>query len=112
MEKNPNTTLAMVAAILEAQNLMYTQTEKAVDSYARYAQTKDRATAEKQIRDYLGYAQRDLRWSKAGWDTMQQVMATQDAALKNVDVTKAYSLQYLDRLRELGFNEAIGLPRS
>jgi NitT/TauT family transport system substrate-binding protein len=111
LAKNPNTLLALVAANLEAQQRLFSETEKAIDSYARWTQTTDRPKAEKAVKDYLQFARRDMRWSKEAWEIVRDVGAAENPALKDVDVTKAYTFEFLDKLRDMGFNEAVGVPK-
>jgi NitT/TauT family transport system substrate-binding protein len=112
MEKNPNTVMAIIAGGLEAQNLIFTQTDRAIDTFARWTQTKERSSAETQVREFLKVAQRDLRMTKTGYEALQEVMVTQSPELASVDVTNSFTLQYLDRLKELGLNDAVGVPAS
>ncbi len=112
IEKHPNATLAIVAATLEAQNMIWTQPDKAVDSLVKWTQAKDRAKAEEQVKAFQKTGRRDLRWSKDAFLLAQQVQAAANPAVKDVDVTKAYDTQWLDKLKTMGFNQAIGLPTS
>jgi NitT/TauT family transport system substrate-binding protein len=112
-EQNPNTVLAIVAASLEAQNRLFTDTPAAIDAFATWTQqTNDRAQAEKFITDYLKIGDRDLRWTQKGFEIIRDVLATQNPAIKDVDVTKAYSFDPLDKLQAMGFDDAIGVPKS
>jgi ABC-type nitrate/sulfonate/bicarbonate transport system substrate-binding protein len=112
VQKNPNTVLALVAASLEAQQRMFTETEKAIDSYASWTQTTERPKAESAVKDFLKLARRDLRWNKEGWEIVRDVGVTENPALQDVDVTKAYTFEFLDKLRDMGFNDAVGVPKS
>ena len=111
LQKYPNTVLAMVAAVLEAQQLLYTQTDKAIDSFAKWAQFQDRARAEGEVREFLNYARRDMRWSKVAFELTRDVISSANPAVKDVDVTKAYTFEFLDRLQAMGFNDAVGVPK-
>lgn len=110
MDKNPNTVLAVVAANLEAMQNLYTNTDRAIESYARWTQ-QDPARAGSIIRTFLQFPQRDLRWTKEGMEILKEVTAKADPAVAEVDVTKSYTFQFLDRLREMGFNDAVGVPK-
>lgn len=112
IQKNPNATLALVAAVLEAQNAIWTQTDGAVDSFARWARLDDRAKAEAQVKEFIKTGRRDLRWSQDAFLLARDVQSIANPALKDVDVTRAYDMQWLDKLKEMGFNRAIGLPGS
>lgn len=108
--QHPDTVLDVVAASLEAQQRMYTDTDVAIDGFARWAQTKDRAGAAKEVRGFLRVGQRDLRTAPDGWQNLREVMATVDPRLKDVDVTTAYTYEYLDKLKALGFDRSVGVP--
>ncbi len=109
---NPNTTLALVAANLEAHQRMFENPDAAVDAFMAWTRIPDRAQADKAVKDYLKLARRDLRWEPGAWAVAKEVQESINPALKDVDVSKAYSFTFLDRLRDLGFNDAVGLPRS
>lgn len=109
-EKNPNTTLALVATVLDGQNMIWTDTEKAIDVFQKWGQVKERATAEKQVREFVKYGRRDMRWSKEAFEIARDVFATANPAMKDVDVTKAYTFVPLDRLRDLGLNQQLNIP--
>ena len=40
----------------------------------------------------------------------QRSDSTQNAAIANVDVAKAYDLSFLKKLKDIGFNTKIGVP--
>jgi len=111
MEKNPNTVLALVAADLEATQRMFTDSEKAIDSFAKWTQAKDRTQPEKAVKSFLKLAQRDLRWEKQAWEDLKEVQIGANPAVKDVDVTRAYSYEFLDKLRTMGFNDLVGVPK-
>ena len=52
-DKNPNTVLALTAAVLEGQNVMWTDPARATEAFMKWAQIQDRANAEKQIADFV-----------------------------------------------------------
>ena len=37
-------------------------------------------------------------------------MVSVDPTLKDVDVTRAYTFDFLDKLHQLGFDKAVGVP--
>jgi ABC-type nitrate/sulfonate/bicarbonate transport system substrate-binding protein len=112
VEKNPNTVLAVTVANLEAQQRLFTETDKAIETYAKWTQTTDRAEAERLVRDQLTLFNRDLRWSKEGWEFLRDVLATTNPEARNLDVTQAYTFRFLDQLKEMGFNDLVGVPKS
>lgn len=112
MDKNPNTVLALVAAVLEGQQALYTEAGKqqAIDSYAQRAQITNRADATTRLESLLPYFRRDMSWSKGAFEFAKEVLASQNAAISSVDVTKAYTYQFLDKLAQMGFQDSIGAP--
>ncbi|HUR04991.1 MAG TPA: ABC transporter substrate-binding protein [Nonomuraea sp.] len=107
--KNPNTTLIVVAANLEAQELIYANPKKAAEYWATYAQL-DAAKAEAQINAFLPQGNRGLAFPTATFTFAQKVMATVTPGIMTVDVTKAMDLSVLKKLAEIGFYKKIGAP--
>jgi hypothetical protein len=95
---------------MEGEQEIYNQTEKAIDGFAEWTQAKDRSGAAKEINDYKKIGNRDLRFSPEGFDNLKEVMVSANPALKDVDVKKAYTFEFLDKLKELGFPKTIGVP--
>jgi NitT/TauT family transport system substrate-binding protein len=111
LEKNPNTVLAFTAANLEAMQAVFTQTDKAIESYMNWSQQRDRARAESDIKDFMSYARRDMAWSQAAFDSAKEVLISTNPEIATVDVTKGYSLEYLKKLADMGFYESVGAPK-
>src|SRR5438093_13233750 len=109
--RNPNTTLVVVAATLEAQQKMWTDASTASKEFAKFAQIKD-ADAESLVKDFQGYGARDMSFTEDAFKAPKEVLATQNAAIANVDVTKAFDLSFLKKLKDIGFNTKIGVPSS
>jgi NitT/TauT family transport system substrate-binding protein len=112
MNANPNTMLALVAANLEAQQRIFTSPSSAVDAVVAWTQATDRGPAERSVQDYIRLARRDLRWNAAAWTVAKDVQASINPPLQSIDVAGAYSTVFLDRLRDNGFNDAVGVPRT
>jgi NitT/TauT family transport system substrate-binding protein len=110
-QKNPNTVLAVVAASMEALQDMYTMTDKAIEGYATWTQAADKADAKREIDKFLPLANRNLHFAPDGWNNLKEVMVSAAPELKDVDVTKAYTSEYLDKLHTLGFDKAVGVPQ-
>jgi NitT/TauT family transport system substrate-binding protein len=111
-EKNPNTVLALTAAVIEGQNAIWSNTEKAIDVFQQWGQIKERSSAENQVRAFMQYGRRDMRWSQDGWELTKEVLASTNPAVADVDVTKAYSFEPLDKLRDMGMNQMLNIPAS
>ena len=45
-----------------------------------------------------------------GWDNMKVVMASANPKINNINVKDAYTSDYLNKLKSLGFEKAIGVP--
>jgi ABC-type nitrate/sulfonate/bicarbonate transport system substrate-binding protein len=111
-EKNPNTVLDFVAANLESMQALYTMPDKAADAYMKMAQLQNREDAVEGIKAAEAVDTRNMRWTKDAFDLAQKVAAVANPAVASVDVTKAYTFKFLDQLRDMGFNDAIGVPKS
>jgi NitT/TauT family transport system substrate-binding protein len=109
-QKNPNAVLNILAASMEAEQYLVTTPEKAVDGYVTWTQA-DQSTARDEIDSYLKLANRNLRFAPEGWDNLKEVMITAAPELKDVDVKKAYTNEFLDKLHTLGFDAAVGVPQ-
>lgn len=113
VDKNPNTTLRVAAAVLEATQLPYTDLDTVVKAYAKWAQvTEDEAR--QNWKDYLasGIAQRDLRSSTEAYESAREVLLSVNPDVKNVDLSKAYDASFLDKLQELGLYDELNVPKS
>ena len=108
----PNTVLALTAAVLEGQNAIWTRTDDAVQAYMGWAQITDKARAANDIEAFKKYGNRDMRWSKDGWILARDILAVTNADVANVDVEKAYTFEYLDKLESMGFQQSLGIPRT
>ena len=108
--KNPNTVLAFVAAVLEAQQLAFTSPERMAQSYATFAQISDPARPLRDVQEYLKTARRDMRWTPEAFTRAQKVLASVNPDLASVDVNQAFTYEYLDKLKEMGFNAQVGVP--
>jgi sulfonate transport system substrate-binding protein len=110
-QKNPNTVLDILAASLEAEQDIYTMTDKAVDGFAEWTQAQNKDDANKEIHDYLPVGNRTMRFSSDGFDNLKEVMVAAAPELKDVDVKQAYTSEYLDKLSSLGFDKLVGVPQ-
>ena len=109
-QKNPNAVLDLVAANMAALQDEYADPNQAAAGYFKWIGTGTLPDAQNQIKLYLKLGLRDMRAPADGWTNLQEVMSTADAKLAKVDVKNAYTFQYLDKLKSLGFQKAIGVP--
>jgi ABC-type nitrate/sulfonate/bicarbonate transport system substrate-binding protein len=110
--KNPNAVLNIVGSVMEAQQQLVAQKDDpaVAASFQKWSGEKEVAQSQKELQAYAPLALRNMRWTQDAFDNLKQVMVIADPTLSNVDVTKAYDLQYLDKLHSLGFDKAVGVP--
>ncbi|MDQ3097823.1 MAG: ABC transporter substrate-binding protein [Chloroflexota bacterium] len=109
LAKYPNTTLVVVAATLEAQNSIWKDPATAAAKFAEFAQIKPEA-ARSLIDDFQNYGSRSMTFTEDAFKAPRDVLGTQNPAIANVDVTKAFDLSFLKKLQEIGFYTKIGAP--
>jgi NitT/TauT family transport system substrate-binding protein len=107
--KNPNTILVAVAAVLEAQDMMWSDAEKAAQYWAQYAQI-DQAKALQIIKLYQDQGQRDMRFPVESFQFAQKVMSIVSPGIMTVDVRQAMDHSYLKKLEEIGIYKAHNIP--
>lgn len=108
-EENPNTVLAIVAANLEAMQLMFDDTELAVERLTEWAQL-EQSEADQTLRAFLTVAQRDLKWTREGNAQFHEFLQLQDPTIAEINVDDTYSLEFIQRLEELGLHRDLGIP--
>jgi ABC-type nitrate/sulfonate/bicarbonate transport system substrate-binding protein len=107
--KNPNTVLVVVAAALEAQNSIWTDTATATAKFVDWAQVKPDA-ADNVMKDFLTYGSRSMTFTADAFTAPRDVLAAVNPAVKDVDVTKAFDLSYLTKLKDIGFYQKNSIP--
>jgi ABC-type nitrate/sulfonate/bicarbonate transport system substrate-binding protein len=109
LAKNPNTALVVVAAALEAQNSIWSDTKTATDKFVEWAQVKPDA-ATNVMTDFLTYGSRSMTFTADAFTAPRDVLASVNPAVKDVDVTKAFDLSYLTKLKDIGFYQKNSIP--
>lgn len=112
IDKNPQTVEAMVAANIEAMELIYKDQQKAAEIFAAWAQV-DQAEALNQVKvglDLLWDVQRCLTMDEKMFTTQQELLAAVDPSYKGIDGSKAFTNSFLDDLGDSGFYEKVGSP--
>lgn len=109
ISKNPNTVQDVVAAVLDAQNYMFTNTTDAGAKFAEYSQ-QDPAQALAVIQDFTTWGDRSMSWTDDAFNFPKQTLIAVNPAMGNVDITKAYTKDFLFKLRDIGFYQQIGDP--
>jgi len=106
---NPNTVLAVVAANMAAGVAMLRDPDAAIPYFAAFAQISEE-DARPLLESFLTVAQHDLEFTDQGWESVKSFIALQDPSVAEVDVTSVYDRSFLDQLKSLGFQAALGLP--
>lgn len=108
-EANPNTVLILVAATMEAIQLMQEDPEAAAQEHLNWAEVDDVESSRAELEVYLQFVNEDLVIGQGPWDTMQTVLAETNPAVSDVDVTEAYTTQFVEQLADMGFLDQLGL---
>ena len=108
-EKYPNTALALVAATAEAIQLMRDEPEAAIDEHLAWSEIEEREESQKEMELYLSVAQSDLRISNDAWLAMREVLKGTNPAVEGIDVTEAYTTEFVEFLVEIGFFADLGI---
>ncbi len=109
--KNPNTTLVVVAASVEAQQKMWTDPETAAKEFAKFGQLSD-AKALDLVKSFQSFGSRTMMFTEDALKLPQEILATQKAEMANVDLKKTYDLSFLNKLKDNGFFAKVGVPSS
>jgi ABC-type nitrate/sulfonate/bicarbonate transport system substrate-binding protein len=108
-ETNPNTALILVAAVMEAIQLMKEDPEAAAVEHMAWAEGDDLQASRDELEVYLQFVNEDLVIAGGPWVTMQEVLAVTNPAVIDVDVSEAYTNKFVEQLDEMGFLEQWGL---
>jgi NitT/TauT family transport system substrate-binding protein len=109
LQKNPNTVLVALAAVLESQNLIWTDTAGTITRFAQHIQT-DVAKAKPNVEDFLTVGNRSMMWKDEAFINAQKVIALVNPDIIDVKPADAYDRSLLQKLLEIGFYEKIGNP--
>jgi ABC-type nitrate/sulfonate/bicarbonate transport system substrate-binding protein len=109
IEQNPNTVRAIVAANLEAMQLMFDNEDQAVQSLMAWAQLEE-ADARAAIQAFKAIASRNLLPTDEGYQTVKEVLAVTNPDVASVNASDAYTTTFLDELRDMGLNEELDVP--
>jgi ABC-type nitrate/sulfonate/bicarbonate transport system substrate-binding protein len=106
---NPNTTLVAVAAVLEAQNLIWTDSTGTAQRFATWLQTTpDKALP--LVTDFQAVGNRSMMWKDEAFINSQKVIAAVNPDIIDVKVADAFDRQYLQKLLDTGFYAKINNP--
>ena len=109
LEQNPNTVLVALAAVLEGQNLFWTDTAGTTQRFVEWTQS-DAAKATPVIQDFLNVGNRSMMWTDEVFTNAQKVVVAINPDIIDVDIQKAQDKTVLQKLLDIGFYEKIGNP--
>ena len=108
-KKNPNTALVALAAVLEGQNLIWTDTAGTITRFAAHLQT-DAAKAKPNVEDFLNVGNRSMMWKDEAFINAQKVIALVNPDIIDVKVENAFDRGPIQKLLDIGFYDKIGNP--
>lgn len=109
LAENRNTAIVVAASVLEAQNMMWEDPDKAAGFYAEFTQS-DLAEAKALIMEFQTIGNRPMTWTDDAFQNPKDVLATVNPAMADVPVTDAFDRSILEGLQASGFYEANGIP--
>ena len=110
-KKYPNTVMLLVAAYLEGETEMRRQPDKAAEFLSKDANIKiEDAKAQVTTELAAPWEPRDGRCDPTVMQFTKSVLLPSNPTIANVDPTKACTNEYLDKLKDLGFQKRIGVP--
>jgi sulfonate transport system substrate-binding protein len=109
IQKNPNTVLNVVAAVVRAQNYMYTNNADAATKFADATQQKPDAAA-LAMSQFPNYGLRSMIFTVEAFKAPQQVLAAVNPPVANVDLTKCFDLSFLQKLVDNGWYAKYSIP--
>lgn len=107
VEANPNTLLSLVAANLEGLAYVFGNEREAAEAYADFADVPVDEAFEQVKLQFSVWAPRDGRPQERMFENARESLLQIDPDLAKVDVTNAYSTQFVDKLEEIGFYERL-----
>jgi ABC-type nitrate/sulfonate/bicarbonate transport system substrate-binding protein len=109
IKKNPNTILVLLAAQLEAQNILIKNPEVAAPKWAEFAQI-DGAKALDQVKAAGPQLHGSMKCTVQGYAFSQKVLAIIQPSAMVADPSKACDTGPLLKLESIGFYKKIGAP--
>lgn len=109
LEENPNTALVVVASALQAQNMYWTEPETMAEAFAELNQIP-LEDAMAQVEDFQEIGNRDLMWTDGAFENPQEILASVEPDIAEVNVEEAYDRSVLQQLVDMGFYEEHGIP--
>jgi NitT/TauT family transport system substrate-binding protein len=106
---NPKTATVVAASVLEAQNMMWTDPDKAAEHYAAFTQSS-LEDAKALILEFQEIGNRPMTWTDEAFENPKTVLAEVNPAMAAVPVTDAFDRSVLEGLKSSGFYAAMGIP--
>jgi NitT/TauT family transport system substrate-binding protein len=107
IEQNPNTTLRMVAALYEAFWLERTDTDKAVEIFARLGEVSEEE-ARNAIEPYTPLIEPSGKATAEMFELQKEALVVTNEAIASVDANAMFTNEFLEDLENYGFYESIG----
>ena len=108
-DKNPNTILAVLAASLEGQNTIWTDSQGSAQRWAQWAQI-DVARALPLVTDFQAVGNRSLQWKDEAFVNAQKVIAAVNPDIIDANIADAGDESFLQKLVDNGFYAKINNP--
>lgn len=109
LAKNPNTVLVAVAAILESQNLIWTDTTGTAQRFAQHLQSTVAVTGPR-VTEFQAVGNRSLLWKDEIFTNGKKVLAAINPDIIDVDNASAQDMTLLQKLIDNGFYDKINNP--
>jgi NitT/TauT family transport system substrate-binding protein len=104
-----STALAALAAVLEAQHVIFTDEDTTVTNYMAFRQIED-ADARKQVQDFVLVGNHSLGWTDLAFNNARKTLAMINPDIIDVAVTDSFDRSLLQELVDNGFYAKIGAP--
>jgi len=108
-DANPDTVLVTVAAVLEAQNSIWTDPDAAAEAYAEFTGLSAE-DARAQVDDFIEIGNRSLMWTDEALINAQKAIAVVNPDIIDVTIADVGDESFLQTLVDNGFYEKIGNP--
>jgi ABC-type nitrate/sulfonate/bicarbonate transport system substrate-binding protein len=109
LAKYPNTALVALAAMLEAHNAIFAEPDVAAEKWVEFAQVS-REDADAFVQDVVNFYNRSLMWPDEALENPKATLVTIRPEIAEVDLAACSDHSFLDKLRDIGFYNKIGLP--
>jgi NitT/TauT family transport system substrate-binding protein len=111
IKDNPNTTLSLVAAVLEAHTRMLAEPKLATEVFAKAAEISV-ADAEPRVLPQMRFVGPDGRATSEMFAPQKAALEETTPGVKGVDPTSVFTNEFIDRLESEGYFKKIGVGGS